>query len=275
MKIKDRLAKAIAPVAIPNVTAYLLAFQGTCMMLLWLRPEFAGSLLLDPTKVVQGEWWRLITFLFMPPTTNPIWALFLMYFYWQMGTALEANWGTARYNLYLWISVLMSVGSAFLPMAFGLPPGVATNAYLLLSVFLAFAFLYPDFVIYIFFILPVRIKWLALLTWIGFGLAFIGGSWMTKALVVASVANFLLFFWRDLIDRVRFGRKQMSRQVKRIVKSGPADVYAMHRCVVCGATERSHPQLEFRYCAECGNKCYCLPHLQTHQHTGPSSPPPA
>jgi membrane associated rhomboid family serine protease len=273
MGMKDRLAKVIAPVAIPNVTAYLLAFQGTCMMLAWVRPDFVETLLLDPVKVMQGEWWRVVTFLFMPPTLSPLWALFVMYFYWMMGTALEANWGTARYNLFLWIAVIMSVGGAFVPMALGLPAGVGTNAYLLGSVFLAFAFLYPDFVVHIFFILPVRIKWLALLTWLGYGVAFLIGDWMAKALVIAAVANFLLFFWRDIIDRMRFGRKQMSRQVKRIVKmSGPLEAAAtMHKCVVCGATERSHPQVEFRYCAACGNKCYCMEHLQTHQHTGAGS----
>src|ERR1035437_11156046 len=100
MQFKDRLARIIAPVAIRNITTYIVAFQAMCMMLTWARPQFATILLFDPVKVMAGEWWRPVTFLFMPPSFDPLWSAFALYFFWIMGTALEANWGTARYNLF-------------------------------------------------------------------------------------------------------------------------------------------------------------------------------
>lgn len=267
MRVMRRLENALGHLAIPNVTVYLIGLQVMCMLLVVGKPEFGELLLLDPTKVREGEYWRLLTFLFYPPTVSPIWAFFVYYFFWLMGTALEANWGTFRYNLYLLLAAVMSIAAAFLPMALGLPVvGGASSGFVSGSVFLAFAFLYPDFVIRIFFILPVRIKWLALLTWIFYGVTLVFGAWLSKAMVLASIANFLLFFWSDILERMRHGHKQMHRQIKRITKSAPQDTGAFHRCSVCGITDRSHPQMEFRYCTACGGKGYCMEHIATHEH---------
>jgi hypothetical protein len=204
----------------------------------------------------------------MPVSTSPLFAAFVLYFYWLMGTVLEANWGAGRYNLFLLIGLLMNIGAAFLPLLDG-RPGFGSNTYLVESIFLAFAALYPDYVISLFLILPIRVKWLALLTWLLLAFQFLMGDWTARAMVAASIANFLLFFWRDIFERIRFGSKQMQRQVRRY--SNVTDTpYALHKCVVCGATERSHPQLEFRYCSACGGKCYCLPHLANHPCTKPA-----
>src|ERR1051325_2555092 len=93
MRLRDKLSKAISPVAIPNITLYWIALQIICMMLVWMQKDFYDKLVLDPAKVMQGEWWRLITFLFMPKSLSPIWAAFVYYVFWLMGTALEINWG--------------------------------------------------------------------------------------------------------------------------------------------------------------------------------------
>jgi membrane associated rhomboid family serine protease len=264
MRLLSRLEKALGPYAIPHLTLCIIAFQVVCYLLVTARPEFAEALTLNAQAVAQGEWWRLLLFVFLPPATSPIFLFFALYMFYLMGTALERHWGTFRYNLYLLVAYVASVGASFGPYLLG-QPGSGTNAYIGLSVFLAFAALFPDFVIYLFFFIPVRVKWLALLTWVVFGFMLVTGSWMTRVLIGASVANYLLFFWRDILDHAQIRRQRMHRQIKRIrtQPSGPAE---FHRCVVCGATERSHPQFEFRYCPECGGKGYCLEHLRNHQH---------
>lgn len=269
MTWQTKFLRKFERVAIPNITGYWVAFQALAMFLIWLSPEgqFSAMLQLDTAKMLQGEWWRLLTFLFRPVSLNPIFALFILYFYWMMGNALESNWGVARYNLFLIIGALLNIVAAFLPLLVG-RPGTGNNIYLVESVFLGFAALYPDYTIRIYFIIPVKVKWVALLTWILLGLQFLWAmgtqNFTGAAMIVASVGNFLLFFRSEIIARIKSGHTQMRRQMKKIA-AGPEPVPdAMHRCIVCGATERSAPQLEFRYCSSCGNKCYCLEHLRTH-----------
>src|SRR4029077_2272748 len=121
-----------------------------------------------PEAVGWGEWWRLVSFLFTPPSGNPLLAIFALYFLWFMGGALEAQWGAFRYNVYVLIGYAMTVAAAF-----AFPYGAATNGYITGSIFLAFAYLFPDFQILLFFILPVKVKWLALITWLFFAYQFI------------------------------------------------------------------------------------------------------
>jgi hypothetical protein len=271
MRLPRVVERAASYVAIPNVTVALIAVQVLCLLLMLAEPGFGEKLLLVPEKVVHGgEWWRVVTFVFMPVSTDPIFSVFVFLFFYMMGTALEMNWGTVKYNVYLWLALVFSVGSAFVPWALGERGAAATNGFVYNSVFLAFAFLFPEYRIYIFFILPVKAKWLALISWIiVVGTVLIGG-WMSKALAIASVGNFLLFFWHDLYLHVKEGRWKMQRQVKRMgasVARRGGERGALHKCVVCGATEVTQPQAEFRYCAECGGKCYCMTHLQGHVHT--------
>lgn len=266
MRWKSRFLQAFDRVAIPNITLYLIAFQVVCYLAIMGQPDahLEQRLLFDPAAAVHGEWWRAITFLFLPPLDNPIFAFFAWYFFWLMGTALEANWGTARYNLYLLIAALATILSGFGAYLLG-APGFGTNIYIEQTVFLAFAALYPDFQIYIFFILPVKVKWIALVTWVLLGFQFLMVGWVAKAMLVAAVGNYLCFFWPEIVQRIKRGRRHMEQQVKRSVEAGVTGG-AMHRCVICKATEKSHPDYEFRYCSECGGKCYCLTHLREHQH---------
>ena len=113
-------------------------------------------------------------FLFDPPLQNPLFAFFAWYLFYLMGTALEEHWGAFRYNIFLLIGYLMTVAVSFL-----IPALPVTNAYIGGSVFLAFAFLYPDFILQIFFVLPVRIQWLALITWLYYGYLLLFGGWHT------------------------------------------------------------------------------------------------
>ncbi|HVT82721.1 MAG TPA: rhomboid family intramembrane serine protease [Phycisphaerae bacterium] len=266
MRWQTRFLQKFERVAIPNITLYWVALMAVGVVLLNTKPEFAASMWLDTDKVIRGEWWRIFTFLLMPEDVNIIFSVFALYLFWIMGTALEANWGTARYNLFLLIGAVLNVVVAFIPAIVGLA-GIGTNLYFLGSVFLGFAALYPDFQIRLYFVFPVRVKWLALVAWICMGIVFLFSSWTSRAMLVASVGNFFIFFWRHILERLRFGHKVMVSKAKWMARSAPEPKAYMHRCVVCGVTERSNPQLEFRYCSTCGNKCYCLEHLRGHACT--------
>ena len=265
MRLLDRLEQRLRPYAVPNVTAGLIAVQVLTFALAQVRPAAVGEIQLVPERVLAGEWWRLFTFLAMPPVVGrsalgPIWAFFAWYMFYLMGTALEGFWGAFRYNVFLTVGYVATVAAALLT-----PEMPATNVFLAGSVFLAFAFLYPDFQLLLFFILPVKIKWIALATWLWYGVQIAFGDWTTRALVLASICNFFLFFGRELVERVSTGRRRMAMQAARVAAAKEPPY--RHKCAVCGITDRTHPQAEFRYCSKCaGGPAYCGDHLRNHEH---------
>lgn len=255
----NKLERIFGRLAVPHLTLVMtvgltLSFGAS---LLW--PDTVTSLWLSRELVLGGEWWRLVTFMFVAPGWHPLFAAFALYMFYLMGNALEGEWGEFRFNLFILVGYVATLLAAWIA-----PWGVASNAFILGSVFLAFAYLYPDFVIYVFFILPVKIKWLALITWLGYGWTLIMGEWMERFLVVAAVGNFLLFFGKDIALRAKSARRRMERQTKIIAAGEPT----FHRCAVCGATEKSHPDAEFRVCEDCASGHeYCAAHLHEHKHT--------
>ena len=259
MNFLDKLERKIGRYALSNVTIYLIAGQ-TIFYVMFMTGRLDRSVTwLAADSLLQGEWWRLATFLFDPPLSNPFFAFFAWYLFYLMGSALEEQWGAFRYNVYLLIGCVMTVAVAFLT-----PAAPVSNVFIGGSVFLAFAFLYPDFELLIFFILPVRIKWLALITWLGYGYQVLFGGWSTRLLVLASVCNFLLFFARDLLWRIKSGQRQMAWQSRQPSRQ---DSRPLHRCTVCGINDKSHPQMDFRYCPDCaGQHGYCEAHIRDHEH---------
>lgn len=256
----DRLERRLGRFAIPNLTLVLIAGQVLIYVAARIegRAEIVLNLLLIPQLVAQGEVWRLVTFVFEPPMMPPLFAFIFWYLFYLMGTALEHQWGTFRYNVFLLIGFAATAAVSFFTPA--LP---ASNAFLQGSVFLAFAFLYPDFVLHLFFILPIKIKWLALLAWLYYLNTLVVGAWPERLQVIAAVANFLVFFGRELVDRLRHKR----RRVVWDARQARAKAKPMHECRICGITNLTHPKMQFRYCTKCaGQCCYCMEHLTDHQH---------
>jgi hypothetical protein len=269
MSLLSRLEPKIGRFAVPNLTVLLIAGQVFLYVAQQMNPQQGGADVLDkirfyPASVLSGEVWRLVTFLFDPPLTNLLFAFFFWYLLYLMGTTLEASWGTFRYNVFLAIGYLATVASAFvIYLALGGLNMPANNGFLYGTVFLAFARLYPDFVMYIFFILPVKIRWLAMFQWLVYGVNFIVGPPMIKGMIAASVLNYLLFFGRDIWRDMKQGHRRMQHQA-RSVRSPQRLV---HKCSVCGLTSDESPQTQFRYCSKCdGELCYCPEHLQSHEH---------
>jgi hypothetical protein len=186
---------------------------------------------------------------------------FAWYIFYIMSTALEEYWGAFRFCAFIGFGWLLTAGVSFLtPLAY------SSNVFLAGSVFLAFAYLNPDFELMIFFILPVKIKWLALLQWIGYGYVLIVGPWSARLAVIAATGNFLFFFAGEIANRMGTGRRQMNHQAKVFAASSD-EREPRHRCRVCGKTELSDPKKDFRYCSKCaGNQCYCADHIFNHKH---------
>lgn len=282
MSLLDKLEQKLGRFGVPHVTIALIAcqiivFATTLAQRVPDEPNatLENRLTLVPERVVAGEVWRLATFVTVPPCGSILCLFFYWYLFYLMGTALEGFWGVFRYNVYLLIGYCATVAAAFLPLA--LPavhsflPAHSAGTFLQSSVFLAFAFLNPDFELYLFCIMPVRIKWLALIAWITYGLYLLFGNWLTRALVLASVCNFLVFFGADILHKIRAGRRRMARQAARFATKPPP---YYHRCTVCGITDRSHRDMEFRYCSKCsGAHGYCMAHLLDHEHI--TTPEPA
>lgn len=268
MGLFNRFERALGRFAIPHLALYLIGGQVMFLGFALLGRFNLERILLVPALILQGEFWRLFTFAFVPPVSGQltmVGAVFLAiswYFFHMISQALENYWGLFRFNLFFLLGWVLTVAVSFLT------PYQATGySFFAVSVFLAFAFLNPDFELYLFFILPVKIKWFALVMWLGFAYTFVVGGWNTRLTVLAATGNFLLFFARDIVQRIRTGRQHMQQQVRRSAfradEAGPR-----HRCVVCGKTDLTDRQLDFRYCSKCGNdECYCADHIFNHVHT--------
>lgn len=254
----SKLEKRFGRYALPNLPLFLVGGQAAAFLLSYARPEFTNELLLIPNRVMAGEVWRLVTWIFIPQTDSLLFVIFELWLLLIFGRALEAHWGTFRFNVFLSIGIVLSIGSAFL-----VPSMPATNAFLMTSIFLAFCYLNPDFELLLFFILPVKVKWLGYITWLGFAYMFAVGGWMTRAMIAAGVLNFFLFFASDMWLRLRgLGRRQVKKQRAAITASTPS-----HTCEVCGLTDLDDPQMQFRYCSKCeGKRGYCKAHLRDHEH---------
>ncbi|QDU55630.1 rhomboid family intramembrane serine protease [Aeoliella mucimassa] len=260
MKLLDWLEKRFSRFAIPNLTLLLIIGQAVVFLASLSAGEDSALLkntALIPSKVLAGEYWRIFTFLLHPFDRNPIFVLFSWYIFYLMGTALESIWGAFRFNLFILVGFVASVAASFLT-----PDAPATNSYLYGTVFLAFARFFPDFVIHLFFLIPIKIRWLAFFAWIGYALQFAFGSPAEQWMVLASIANYILFFWRDHLNKARDHRRRISFATK-VAKTKSL----VHTCAVCGRSSDKEPRTQFRYCSKCaGQKCYCPDHIRDHEH---------
>lgn len=282
----DKLERKYGRYAISNLMYYIIILYGAGFVLNFVNGSFFDRYLsLDVEAILHGQIWRVATFIIQPPSDSLIFIIFAMYLYYMIGIQLERAWGAFRFNVYFFSGMFFHVAAAFI-MYFMTGQSLPMNAwYLNLSLFFAFAALYPDMEFLVFFVLPIKVKWLALLDGLYFLYAIIqaflpayGGSIIGviyKANAVAaivSILNFLIFFISS--RRVQpYTPKQMKRkhQFKKNIKQASRPLNygngAMHRCAVCGKTDVDDPNLEFRYCSKCsGNFEYCQDHLFTHTH---------
>lgn len=239
-----------------------------------MLPNYLGWLTLEPAYILKGQLWRLVSWVLVPPSRQLLTVVIMMLLYYQLGTALERTWGTFRYNVYIFSGILFTLLGAFLLAAIMgtnmVGYGVYFSTYYInMSIFLAFAASYPDMELLLYFVLPIKIKWMAYVYVAYILYDLVRGNWMTRTAIVASLLNFILFFLSSR-NLQPYTPKEQARKRKFKKQTRPHMTYAngaMHRCAVCGKTELDDPSLEFRFCSKCnGNYEYCQEHLFTHEH---------
>lgn len=218
-------------------------------------------LYMDWNLVLQGEVWRMLTFVLIPPSSI-FWLLtpLVIYMYYWMGKSIQSEWGRLKLTIYYLTGMLIVLaGSA----VFG---RMATGADLNLSLFMAMATLFPETEIRIYFVLPVKMKWLALLN----AALIIGSVLLTHSfLPLMPLINYLLYFGPGLIKKARrqSGYSQKTMAFKTEVRRAKKERGYLHKCAVCGVTDTDDPGTEFRYCSLCsGYECYCHQHIKNHEH---------
>jgi hypothetical protein len=236
----NRLEKILGRWAIPHLVRGIVVLMGIAFLFGQAEPTFVEWLSLDPARFWAGEVWRALTFILVPPTQSWFWIIFALLFLWMLGDGLEEGMGTLRLNLFL---LTGTVATAVVALGLGIQ-GV-TSAFLHSSLLLAFATLYPHYEILLFFILPVRMKWIGFFT-AGVMLAsMVAGDWATRAIVAAGALNYALFFLPTFWKQWQESRAIATRR-QRYAAPPLAPEETFHTCSSCGATEVTHPDLSFR-----------------------------
>ncbi|SHK01741.1 hypothetical protein SAMN02745136_01550 [Anaerocolumna jejuensis DSM 15929] len=283
MNFLNKLERKFGRYAIHNLMLYVSILYATGFIVNQINPQFYQEyLMLDIQKLLQGQVWRIVTFLIQPQFGNLLFAAIGIYFYYMIGSALENTWGAFRFNLYYLSGLLLNVLAVvvnYLVTGVSVPLGMD---YINYAMFLAFATLYPNTQVLFFFIIPIKIKYLAYLdaAFIGLQLvqAIAAGEYFLAVAIVLALGNFLLYFFSGR-NYKRFSPNEVKRkrQFKSQVKSGEKGSNVVdfngrrqvtrHKCAVCGRTELDDENLEFRFCSKCdGNYEYCMDHLFTHEH---------
>lgn len=192
----NRLFKKLERLAIPGLMKILVIIMGVVFVLdLFFAGELTRYLMFNRAAVFSGQIWRVISFVFIPISSSPLFLVFVLYFYYMIGEALEQEWGVAKFNLFYLVGIIGTITA-------GLITGFATNHYLNLSLFFAFAILFPEFPIRLFFLLTVKVKWLAYLNAAYFAYALIVSGWPERIALIVSLINVILFFQKDVRRRI-------------------------------------------------------------------------
>lgn len=270
--------------AIPNLTMYMIGLYVVGLLLILITNGQAyATLCLEMNSVFHGQVWRLFTFLLIPPNIS-ILVFITLIFYASIGRTLEQAWGTFYYNVYIFSGIIFTIlGNVLAYIIVWLTSGptivIGTNYYILLSMFLAYAMLFPDAEVLAMFIIPIKVKWMAYAYYALMAYQLYGcfseiinkkniSEWGTVASIVMSLMNFFIFYYltrrrTQPSFKQKMKKKAYQKKVKRVNPQGSS----IHRCSVCGATSEEHPELEFRFCSKCnGNYEYCQNHLFTHEH---------
>lgn len=255
---------------IPNLMKYITIANAVLWLLNVVNSRLLPYMVFSPYWILRGQVWRLISFIFIPPSTG-ILAFIAFYFYYFLGTTLEQQWGTTRFNLYFFSGVVLTILFGFLIYWITGISVSLTAYYLFLSMFFSFAVLFPDMQVLLFFVIPVKMKWLAILD----ALFFIYGIFTTpfpaNLVPVVAILNFFLFCGEDLLAMFGVYKKSANtisfqKAAREIRRKQAASLYH-HKCAVCGKTDSDYPDLEFRYCSKCaGYHCFCQEHINSHIH---------
>ncbi|MDQ6766044.1 MAG: rhomboid family intramembrane serine protease [Verrucomicrobiota bacterium] len=256
----DKLERRIGFIAIPGLLRIIVTFNVLVFGLVLLtstgsadQPGFDSYLTLNMSRVRAGEVWRLLTYIFVPQTQHFLFVAMALWFLWFIGEGLERAWGAFRLTLYFLVGMIgTTIAAVFGGSQF-------SSVMLFTTLFFAFAHFYPEEIIYIFFILPMKIKWVA---WAYAAILLVGfvlNSMAYRLAMLAAFSNYFIFFGPDAYQQLRHRKDVATRRKRFEVQSSSIEAEPLHRCAICGATEVTNPDLEFRVSRD--GEEYCLAHL--------------
>jgi hypothetical protein len=289
--------------AIKNLTLILIGCYVIGYIMQYVNSNFLNWLTLDVYQIITKiQVWRVITWIIVPPETFDIFTVIMLFFYYSIGTTMERTMGTYKYNVFIFRGILVTVLFAFVCFAFSyfLPALLPetrvivldymlkygqeptkiqilqnlwqvfslsfSTYYINMSIFLAFAIVYPEMQVLLMFVIPIKVKWLGILDLVLLGYSFIVGGVFGKFAIGAALINVAIFFF--MVRNLSHLRpSQIKRRAEFQHKVQKAQSITKHKCAICGQTECDDPNLEFRFCSKCnGNYEYCEKHLYTHEH---------
>lgn len=275
----NKLERKFGKYAITNLSIWLIGGYVIGYILSIIAGGVLDYLTLEPVYIFKGQVWRLFTWVLVPPDSLGIFTFIMLFFYYSLGTTLERTWGTFRYNVYIFSGIIFTIIGALLLYGALLLGGYSEAAilqmgmgemfstyYINMSIFLAFAASYPDMKVMLYFIIPIKIKVLAWLDAAYLLLLVLVGAWPIKVAIIASILNFIVFFFSTR-NYQRISPSQVKRRYDYNKQVAKAQGITRHKCAICGRTEKDGEHLEFRFCSKCeGNYEYCQDHLFTHEH---------
>ena len=286
MKFIDKLERKFGNRGIENLTIYIIVSYVLGYALMYINSSVLDMLSLNVSKILQGQIWRLVTWIIYPPDTSFLFLIMVVLFYYPVSASLEHTWGSFRFTLYILSGMIFTIIAAF--VLYFMTGGVLdliyrgqlfSTYYISLSIFLAYALTYPEMRLMLYFVIPIKMKWMAVFYVLIVGgdiVSFImNGMWYKALPIVASLLNFIIFFLgtrnlnrynpKEIHRRNQF--KRAMGESKTVPFPGNTQGVTKHKCAVCGRTEKDDPNLEFRFCSKCnGNYEYCQDHLYTHIH---------
>ncbi len=250
-------------IIIGNALVFLFSQMDRTGMLAWY-------LCFLPDRLLRGELWRLVTFVFVPGTNRILSLVLELYFFYLIGSTLEQAWGAGKFTVYYLFGMALSILYGILARLIAGISVPVTGTYISLSMFFVYATLWPENRVLLFFIIPVKVKWLA---WVEAALFLLTMILSRTLLPLVGIANYFLFCGDSLLASLKLFRLRNSgsaarfrRDVRQAQKKQEDRVYTQ-KCAVCGRTDTEHPELEFRYCSKCtGYHCFCSDHIYNHVH---------
>ena len=254
---------------IPNLMRYITAANVAIWVLGAINRSFLGVLTFDPALILHGQIWRLVSFIFYPPSMGLL-AFLAFWFYYWIGSTLEAQWGTGQFTIYYFSGVILTVLYGFIIYFITGRSVNLGSEYIYLSMFFSFAVLYPDMQVLFMYIIPIKIKYLAIVDAVFFVYSVIANSFPVNLLPLVALVNFFIFCGGELFASLprRPSRNTVNfRQESARIRREQKDKLYTHKCAVCGRTDVDHPELEFRYCSKCqGYHCFCSDHINNQIH---------
>ena len=284
MDFLTKLERKYGKYAIPNLTLILISGFILGYLIEIFMPEGLQLLAMNPEKILHGQIYRLVTWVVIPPSSASILVIITLFFYFSIGRTLENSWGDFRYTVYILSGIIFTdIGmmgtylimhlmgqSQLLDMYYQAGLYGASTYYPCMSMFLAYAFMFPDMQVLLYFIIPIKVKWLGYLDIAYLLVMILQYGYMHyytgMVTVIMSVLNFILFYFMSK-GKTKMTPAQRKRERKYKQQVRQSQILTRHKCAICGQTELDNPNLEFRYCSRCkGNYEYCQNHLFTHEH---------